>query len=139
LLGHIEAANMKHAIRRIKVRMELYPMLPGSIRGGGIPGVTMSDTDRLHTLAEVCVKAAHKVEDTEVAAMLLDSAQRFLERANPDLARSRTDIQAFNRSLLYAGSEHDVLRGAGGNRSQSHWLSGVCGGWDVGSARSARR
>jgi hypothetical protein len=40
----------------------------------------MTDLDRLITLARACVHAAHEVEDTETAAMLLDAAQRFLSR-----------------------------------------------------------
>jgi hypothetical protein len=63
----------------------------------------MVDADRLHTLAEVCVKAAHDAQDTEVAAMLLDSAQRFLERASPELAPLKNDVCEFNRQQLYAG------------------------------------
>jgi hypothetical protein len=43
----------------------------------------MADADRLQTLAQACVQAAHDVEDTDTAAMLLESARRFLERGNP--------------------------------------------------------
>jgi hypothetical protein len=35
--------------------------------------------------------------------MLLDSAQRFLERANPELASPENDVREFNRQQLYAG------------------------------------
>jgi hypothetical protein len=35
--------------------------------------------------------------------MLLETAQRFLERTNPQLTRSRTDIQELNRRQLYVG------------------------------------
>ena len=66
----------------------------------------MADADRLQMLAEVCVKAAHDAQDTEVAAMLLDSAQRFLERANPQLAPPKTDVREFNRQQFYAEFRH---------------------------------
>jgi hypothetical protein len=54
----------------------------------------MSDNDRLRTLAQACVQAAHDVEDTDTAAMLLESADRFLKRANPELARLMPEDQA---------------------------------------------
>jgi len=40
----------------------------------------MADADRLQALPQACVQAAYDVEDTDTAAMLLDSARRFLER-----------------------------------------------------------
>ena len=43
----------------------------------------MTDLDRLHTLARASVQAAHEVEDTDTAAMLLESAHPFLNRAIP--------------------------------------------------------
>jgi hypothetical protein len=61
----------------------------------------MTDFDRLHTLARACVQAAHEVNDTETAAMLLENAQRFLSR-HPKL---NSDAQAFNRQQIY-----DVLK-----------------------------
>jgi hypothetical protein len=60
----------------------------------------MTDFDRLHTLARACVQAAHEVNDTETAAMLLETAQRFVSR-HPKLS----DAQAFNRQQIY-----DVLK-----------------------------
>jgi hypothetical protein len=66
----------------------------------------MADADRLHTLAHACVQAALDVEDADTAAMLLESAHRFLEQASPELAVLRTDVQAFNREQIYAGFEH---------------------------------
>jgi hypothetical protein len=38
--------------------------------------------------------------------MLLESARRFLEQGNPELAALRTDVRAFNRRQMYAGFEH---------------------------------
>ena len=55
----------------------------------------MSDNDRLRTLAQACVQAAHDVEDTDTAAMLLESAHRFLSRTNPELAGLSTGDQDF--------------------------------------------
>jgi hypothetical protein len=57
----------------------------------------MADADRLQTLAYACVQAAHDVEDTDTAAMLLESARRFLERSKPEVAALGTDVRAFNR------------------------------------------
>jgi hypothetical protein len=84
------------------------PSWHGSVpfRGEGTAEPKMTDIDRLQTLASVCVKAAHNVEDTEVAAMLLETAQRFLERTNPQLALPRIDIQELNRRQLCAGFQH---------------------------------
>jgi hypothetical protein len=61
----------------------------------------MSDLDRLHALAGACVQAAHEVEDTSTAAMLLESAHRFLNRTNPD-----ADDQEFHREQMYRMFEH---------------------------------
>ena len=66
----------------------------------------MADADRLQALAQACVQAAHDVEDTDTAAMLLASARRFLEQANPELEAIGADIRAFNRRQMYAGFEH---------------------------------
>jgi hypothetical protein len=66
----------------------------------------MSDADRLQALAQACVHAAYDVEDTDTAAMLLESARRFLEQENPELATLRTDLQTFNRRQMYAGFLH---------------------------------
>jgi hypothetical protein len=53
----------------------------------------MTDRDRLHTLAQACIEAAHEVEDTDTAAMLLDAAQRFLSR------QLNYDAHALNRQI----------------------------------------
>jgi hypothetical protein len=66
----------------------------------------MTDLDRLHTLARACVQAAHEVEDTDTAAMLLESAHRFLNRAHPDLARLMPEDQEFNRGEMCLAFEH---------------------------------
>jgi hypothetical protein len=63
----------------------------------------MSDLDRL---ARACVQAAHEVEDTGTAAMLLESAQRFLTRADPEFA-FKADDQEFNRGRCTACSSID--------------------------------
>ena len=91
------------SVRRV---MELFGRLavPLVVRGNRL--VTMIDADRLQALAQACVQAAHDVEDTDTAAMLLESARRFLERGNPELAALRTDVRAFNRRQMYAGFEH---------------------------------
>jgi hypothetical protein len=65
----------------------------------------MSDLDRLRTLARACVQAAHEVEDTGTAAMLLESAQCFLTRADPEFA-FKADDQEFNRGQMYRMFEH---------------------------------
>jgi hypothetical protein len=63
----------------------------------------MAYTDRLYDLAHACVQAAHEVDDTETAALLLESAHRFLERANPELAMlKKLDLAEFNRRQLSA-------------------------------------
>ena len=54
----------------------------------------MADADRLQTLAYACVQAAHDVEDTDTAAMLLESACRFLERSKPEVAALGTDVRS---------------------------------------------
>jgi hypothetical protein len=36
-------------------------------------------------------------DDTDTAAMLLESARRFLERSKPEVAALGTDVRAFNR------------------------------------------
>jgi hypothetical protein len=66
----------------------------------------MADADRLQALAQACVQAALTVDDTDTAALLLESAHRFLERANPELAVLLADIRASNRRQIYAGFEH---------------------------------
>ena len=66
----------------------------------------MTDLDRLHTLARACVQAAREVKDTDTAAMLLESAHRFLNRANPDLAGLMPEDQEFNRRQMYRTFEH---------------------------------
>jgi hypothetical protein len=66
----------------------------------------MTDLDRLHTLAQACVHAAHEVEDADTAAMLLESADRFLKRANPEVAGLSTADPEFNRRQMYRASEH---------------------------------
>ena len=63
----------------------------------------MTDLDRLHTLARACVQAAHEVEDTDTAAMLLESAQRFLNRTDPGLTLK---VDEFNREQIYRTFEH---------------------------------
>ncbi len=60
----------------------------------------MTDRDRLHTLAQACIEAAHEAEDTDAAAMLLDAAQRFLSR------QLDFDAQAFNRQQIYEMFKH---------------------------------
>jgi hypothetical protein len=64
----------------------------------------MTDLDRLHTLARACVQAAHEVDDTDTAAMLLESAHRFLNRA--DLTRLMPEEKEFNRGQMYRAFEH---------------------------------
>ncbi len=66
----------------------------------------MSDPDRLRSVAQACVQAAHEVNDLDTAAMLLESAHRFLERADPELAKLNTDVQEFNRRRLYGAFQH---------------------------------
>jgi hypothetical protein len=65
----------------------------------------MNDLDRLRTLARACVQAANEVEDTTTAAMLLESAQRFLNRADPQFALNGDD-EEFNRGQMYRMFEH---------------------------------
>jgi hypothetical protein len=66
----------------------------------------MADIERLRSLAQACVQAAHDIEHTDTAAMLLESAHRFLERASPDLAGQKADLREFNRRQIYAGLRH---------------------------------
>jgi hypothetical protein len=79
----------------------IYPLV-----GRGVPEPTMADADRLQMLAHACVQAALNIEDADTAAMVLESAQRFLARANTELALIRSDVSAFNRRQMYAGFEH---------------------------------
>jgi len=65
----------------------------------------MSDLDRLRTLAQACVQAAQEVKDTDTAGMLLESAQRFLNRADPEFAFEAGD-QEFNRGQMYGAFKH---------------------------------
>jgi hypothetical protein len=66
----------------------------------------MTDLDRLHTLAQACIHAAHEVEDTDTAAMLLESAHRFLSRANPEPAKLVPEDRQFNGGQMYRTFEH---------------------------------
>jgi hypothetical protein len=63
----------------------------------------MTDLDRLRTLARASVQAAHEADDTATAAMLLDSAHRFLNRANPELGLKADE---FNRGQMYRRFSH---------------------------------
>jgi hypothetical protein len=71
--------------------------LPVALAVRGKRGVAIADADRLQTLAYARVQAAHDVEDTDTAAMLLESARRFLERSKPEVAALGTDVRAFDR------------------------------------------
>jgi hypothetical protein len=62
----------------------------------------MTDLDRLHSLARACVQAAQEVDDTDVAAMLLQTAQRFLSRHLEPVC----DAKAFNSQQIYGVLKH---------------------------------
>jgi hypothetical protein len=64
----------------------------------------MTDLDRLDALARACVQAAHEVAGTDTAGML-ESAHRFLSRADPEVARLMPEDQQFNRRQMYR-TEH---------------------------------
>src|SRR6516165_8588763 len=77
-------------------RGTFLPVSRFHLRNWGGMEPDMNDLDRLRTLARACVQAANEVEDTTTAAMLLESAQRFLNRADPQFALNGDD-EEFNR------------------------------------------
>ena len=99
------AWQVKRLRRHPNKSWNFLPVSRFHLRNWGGMEPDMNDLDRLRTLARACVQAANEVEDTTTAAMLLESAQRFLNRADPQFALNGDD-EEFNRGQMYRMFEH---------------------------------